>query len=114
VSGELWVLPDLAVEIGLDEAIVLYRVHQLAALEEHRAEGIKRTWAEWREDFPFWPAGHVRNTLTTLRVLGLVAGRTPASPEARQPIFLTETGRLTIAEAMRRAQRPREPEAQAA
>lgn len=113
-GGELWVLPDLACEIGLDEAIVLYRIHQLSALEENRDEGIKRTWMEWRDDFRWWSAGHVRNTITTLRVLGLVAGKTPASPDARHPLFLTETGRLTIAEAISRAHRATEAEVQAA
>jgi hypothetical protein len=98
----LVVLPDLAREIGLDEAIVLYRVHQLSGEEEHR-HGIARSWAEWCADFPFWTWPHLRNTMTTLRVLGLVAGRTPASPELNRPVYLTETGRLAIATAMEKA-----------
>lgn len=58
----LQVLPSLAVEVGLNEAVVLQQVHYWLLRSNNVQDGYKwvyNSYSEWNKQFPFWS----RNTL---------------------------------------------------
>lgn len=79
-SNPLQVLPDLAVKIGLNEAIVLQQVHYWLRENEDKPDHHKqgRVWTynsfeEWREkNFPFWCERTIRTAFSRLERLGLI------------------------------------------
>jgi hypothetical protein len=75
------VLPKLAVEIGLNEAVVLQQIHywletyREANKQDHFNEGkwwVYNTKQEWQANFPWWSENTVWRALTALRDRGLV------------------------------------------
>lgn len=65
----LQVLPSLAREIGLNEAIMLQQMHYWLLKSSNEFEGAKwfyKTLEEWQTEFPFWSAMTIRRTLTNL------------------------------------------------
>lgn len=69
----LQVLPSLAVEIGLNEALVLQQVHYWLLRSTHEHEGCKwayNTIEQWHEQFPFWSLKTIQRTLSSLRDSG--------------------------------------------
>ena len=65
----LQVLPSLAKEIGLNEAIMLQQMHYWLIKSNHEFEGVKwfyKTLEDWQTEFPFWSAMTIRRTLTNL------------------------------------------------
>lgn len=65
----LQVLPSLAREIGLNEAIMLQQMHYWLIKSSHEFEGVKwfyKTLEDWQTEFPFWSAMTIRRTLTNL------------------------------------------------
>lgn len=65
----LQVLPSLAKEIGLNEAIMLQQMHYWLLKSSNEFEGIKwfyKTLEEWQTEFPFWSAMTIRRTLGSL------------------------------------------------
>ena len=55
----LILLPTLAKVIGLNEAIVLQKLHELlneidATFEEEGYNWVRSNYEQWREHFPFW------------------------------------------------------------
>lgn len=65
----LQVLPSLAREIGLNEAIMLQQMHYWLIKSGHEFEGVKwfyKTLEDWQTEFPFWSAMTIRRTLTNL------------------------------------------------
>jgi hypothetical protein len=68
--------PELAVRLGLNEAIVLSQVHYwLTARTVHRRDGrlwVYNTMDAWHKQFPFWSLTTVRSTFATLRERGLL------------------------------------------
>jgi hypothetical protein len=69
----LQVLPQLAREIGLNEAIVLQQVHY----RQQRGEGVRdgwlrRTYREWLRDFPFWGTRTIERIFNSLRAKDLL------------------------------------------
>lgn len=67
----LQVLPSLAKEIGLNEAIVLQQVHYWlnhAKVEHEGKMWIYKSYDKWREqDFPFWSIDTIKRTVSSLR-----------------------------------------------
>jgi len=64
----LQVLPSLAMEIGLDDALFLQQLHYWLRKSKHEHDGerwIYNTFAEWQAQFPFW----------SLRTMQRIAGR---------------------------------------
>jgi len=64
----LQVLPSLALEIGLDDAIFLQQLHYWIRKSKHEHDGqrwIYNTFTEWQAQFPFW----------SLRTMQRIAGR---------------------------------------
>ena len=79
----LVILPQLAVKIGLNEAIVLQQIHYwLQSAETHKRTGFHkkgRWWVcysipQWMEQFPFWSEKTVKRTFGALESQGLITG----------------------------------------
>lgn len=71
----LQVLPSLAVNIGLNEAIVLQQIHYWQSMRKNLRDG--RYWVynsvtQWEEQFPFWSYSTIRRALASLKELGVV------------------------------------------
>jgi len=65
----LQVLPSLARELGLNEAIMLQQMHYWLIKSSYEFEGVKwfyKTLEDWQTEFPFWSAMTIRRTLTNL------------------------------------------------
>lgn len=65
----LQVLPSLAKEIGLNEAIMLQQMHYWLLKSANEFTGVKwfyKTLEEWQIEFPFWSAMTIRRTLGSL------------------------------------------------
>ena len=65
----LQVLPSLAREIGLNEAIMLQQIHYWLLKSGNEFEGAKwfyKTLEDWQTEFPFWSAMTIRRTLGSL------------------------------------------------
>lgn len=65
----LQVLPSLAKEIGLNEAIMLQQMHYWLLKSVNEFTGVKwfyKTLEEWQTEFPFWSAMTIRRTLGSL------------------------------------------------
>lgn len=74
----LLVLPSLAVQIGLNEAIAAQQIHWLIEHYDSRAveiDGVRYLKADlefWNQQFPWWSETTIRRILTNLDTLGLV------------------------------------------
>lgn len=69
------VLPKLATEIGLNEAIVLQQIHYWLRGSKHIHDGfnwIYNSYKEWEEQFPFWSNVTIRRTITSLEKQNLI------------------------------------------
>lgn len=65
----LLVIPSLAAQIGLNEALVLQQLHYWLKKSKHEHDG--RTWvyntlAEWQTQFPFWSEDILQRTMRSL------------------------------------------------
>jgi hypothetical protein len=74
----LMVLPQLAAQIGLNEAIVLQQVHYWTAERRNVVDG--RSWtyntiSGWQKQFPFWSSATIRRTIDSLVEKGLLLKR---------------------------------------
>lgn len=78
-SRPLLVLPDLAVEIGLNEAIVLNQVNYW--LEKNKKTGnnlrdgrfwVYNSFPKWQEQFPWWSISTVKRIFSSLEEQGLL------------------------------------------
>ncbi|NUK31018.1 DnaD domain protein [Parageobacillus sp. VR-IP] len=71
----LVILPSLAAEIGLNEAIILQQLHYWLQESTNIHDGYKwvyNTYEEWREQFPFWSISTIRRIITKLEEKGLI------------------------------------------
>ena len=75
-ESPLQVLPSLAVKVGLNEAIFVQQLHWLSQTKEaYTQDGrtwVKRTVAEWREQFPWWSERTIKRIIAALVNAGLV------------------------------------------
>lgn len=65
----LLVLPGLAVEIGLNEALFLQQVHYWIQKSKHEYDGKKwvyNTYDGWAEQFPFWSVRTLQRIVSSL------------------------------------------------
>lgn len=63
------VLPKLAKEIGLNEAIILQQIHYWVNNSKHKKNGrywIYNSYKEWESQFPFWSNVTIRRTISSL------------------------------------------------
>lgn len=72
----LQVLPSLAKEIGLNEAIVLQQLHYWlghAKVEHDGKMWVYKSYDKWQEqDFPFWSVDTIKRTVSNLRKQDLI------------------------------------------
>ncbi|MFW3601021.1 DnaD domain protein [Staphylococcus caprae] len=69
------VLPKLATEIGLNEAIVLQQMHYWINKSNHIHDNkrwIYNSYKEWQQHFPFWSNATIRRTISSLEKQELV------------------------------------------
>jgi len=76
-ESPLVVLPSLAKEIGLNEAIVLQQIQYWinAPAGGKNIDGVKWIWnsvSEWQAQFPFWSSDTIKRTLGKLKERGLI------------------------------------------
>lgn len=71
----LIVLPGLAQNIGLNEAIMLQQIHFWLNKNKNVKEGISwvyNTYAGWAEQFPFWSESTIKRTIRSLEKQNLL------------------------------------------
>jgi hypothetical protein len=69
----LQVLPSLAVQIGLGEAIILQQIHYWSLRSKQDEDGhfwVYNTVAKWQEQFPFWCKNTIAKYIKNLRDSG--------------------------------------------
>ncbi|MEC5300572.1 MULTISPECIES: conserved phage C-terminal domain-containing protein [Staphylococcus] len=69
------VLPKLAEQIGLNEAIVLQQMHYWLSNSNHFYDGRKwiyNSYKNWEEQFPFWSNVTIRRTISSLEKQNLL------------------------------------------
>lgn len=73
----LQVLPSLAVNVGLHEAIVLHRLHEKLSSVHPRDFVHGRSWVvssykDWQQEFPFWPVKILKRIFLSLERQNLI------------------------------------------
>ena len=83
-ESPLQVLPSLAAEVGLNEAIVLQQIHywtqprgQWKPKEHDGHRWVYNSYARWVEQFPFWSESTVRRVIKSLEKEGLIISTQP-------------------------------------
>ena len=74
-ENPLLILPSLAKEIGLNEAIVLQQLHFWLSKEKHSIDGsywVYNTYKEWKKQFPFWSKSTIIRTFNKLEKANLI------------------------------------------
>ncbi|WAE41319.1 DnaD domain protein [Staphylococcus pasteuri] len=69
------VLPKLAVEIGLNEAIILQQMHYWLNTSNHKYDGKKwiyNSYPEWQKQFPFWSLITIKRAIYSLEKQSLL------------------------------------------
>lgn len=69
------ILPLLAKEIGLNEAVILQQVHYWLTTSKHVKDGKKwvyNTYKDWQEQMPFWSEKTIKRTIKSLEEQGLL------------------------------------------
>lgn len=71
----IFFLPTLAKELGLNEAILLQKIHGWLQCKPHEAEGrcwIYNTYKSWQEQLPFLSERTIRRTIKNLTDKGII------------------------------------------
>ena len=75
MESPVMIIPSLAVQIGLNEAVVLQQIHYWLGISKHQIEGrtwVYNTYEEWRKQLPFWSVSTIKRTILSLEVKGLL------------------------------------------
>ncbi|CAM3260636.1 hypothetical protein FITA111629_13475 [Filibacter tadaridae] len=79
-ESPLQVLPSLAMEVGLNEAIVLQQLHFLSLISTNVRDGHKwvyKTVDQWKnEEFPFWSIDTIKRAIRRLEDSGYIISTT--------------------------------------
>ncbi|MFM0752618.1 hypothetical protein [Paraburkholderia strydomiana] len=98
----LQVLPSLAVQIGLNEAIVLQQIHYWVSQGKNEINGhrwVFNSVADWKRQFPFWSEQTIRRTIASLKERGLlIAECLSQDPFNRTPYYRVDHEALVAAE----------------
>ncbi|KHF28398.1 hypothetical protein LR68_02793 [Anoxybacillus sp. BCO1] len=65
----LFVLPTVAVRLGLNESIFLQQLHYWLGKSTHTYDGhvwVYNTYEGWQKQFPFWSESTIRRTIVRL------------------------------------------------
>lgn len=71
----LQILPQLAVAIGLNEAIIVQQLHYWLRTNPHYHDGrrwIYNTYPQWKKNFPFWSVDTIKRTILRLEKEGII------------------------------------------
>lgn len=71
----LIVLPSLANQVGLNEAIILQQLHYWLGISTNKKEGHKwvyNTHEDWKKQFPFWSISTIRRAIRNLEDMDIV------------------------------------------
>jgi len=78
-SQPLVIDPDLAVKVGLNDAIVLQQIHYWIMINKKAGKNFKdgyywtyNSLPAWQEQFPFWSKNTIQRTLTKLKNNNLI------------------------------------------
>jgi uncharacterized phage protein (TIGR02220 family) len=75
-ESPLQVIPSLAVQVGLNEAILLQQLHFRSLISTHVRDGHKwvyKTYDEWKnEEFPFWSVDTIKRAIRRLENSGYI------------------------------------------
>ena len=76
-ESPLQVLPTLAVQVGLNEAIILQQIHYWLNPKFNKNEYEGRLWVyntyeQWQEQFPFWSQKTIQRAITSLEKTGVL------------------------------------------
>ncbi|AZU62600.1 hypothetical protein [Neobacillus mesonae] len=66
-------LPNLAVKIGLKEAIILQQIHYWLNTSSHEMNGQKwvcNSYKEWKKQMPYWSENTIKRTIQSLESQG--------------------------------------------
>lgn len=66
---------EIALKVGMNEAILLQQVHYWLQISEHEFEGRKwvyNTYLDWQKQFPYWSLNTVKRIVMRLEKLGLL------------------------------------------
>ena len=66
---------EIALKIGMNEAILLQQVHYWLQISEHEYEGRKwvyNTYQDWQKQFPYWSLNTVKRIVMRLEKMGLL------------------------------------------
>ena len=81
-SRPLVVVPELAVAIGLAEAIILQQIHYWLEINRREERNFRDgyTWtynsvAEWQKQFPFYTTKTIQRTITKLENQGILISK---------------------------------------
>lgn len=92
-EAPLQVLPSLAKEIGLNEAIILQQVHYWITDKEKRRDKkshidgkywVYNSYPEWRQQFPFWSDDTIYRAVKNLESRGLLVSMQTNSYDRRK------------------------------
>lgn len=75
MSKTLFILPSLAIKIGLNESIVLQQLHCLLQNSKHAYDGKKwviNTYEGWQKQFPFWSVKTIIRIINSLKKKELI------------------------------------------
>lgn len=75
----LVVIPELAVVVGLNNAIVLQQIHYWVRINQRADKNFRdgnywtyNTYEDWREQFPFWSISTIKRTFMELEADGFI------------------------------------------
>ncbi|WP_438317154.1 conserved phage C-terminal domain-containing protein [Sporosarcina sp. FA9] len=75
-EAPLQIIPSLAVQVGLNEAILLQQLHFRSLISQHHRSGFRwvyKTYEEWKnEEFPFWSVDTIIRTIRKLEKSGMI------------------------------------------
>ncbi|NYF23632.1 conserved phage C-terminal domain-containing protein [Sporosarcina sp. JAI121] len=75
-ESPLQVLPSLAMQVGLNEAIILQQLHFRSLISTNVRDGHKwvyKTYEEWKnDDFPFWSVDTIKRAIRRLEDSGYI------------------------------------------
>lgn len=76
-DNPLQVLPQLALAIGLNEALFLQQLHYW--VRKSKDGWIYNTYEQWQEQFPFWSTATIKRIVYSLEDKGLIISKQPDS-----------------------------------
>lgn len=78
-SAPLVVIPELAVRLGLNEAIIVQQIHYWIQINERADRNASdgyywtyNTYEQWAEQFPFWSVKTIKRTISRLESAGIL------------------------------------------